>query len=251
MHKGLFAPSVEKQFPHLRGFCDVADVGKAAKDWPQLNFVIYHSAYRHVGGDPAVALAEFERTGRISWTSDLADIPAQFGVNNVYGDVGQLFATTLIAQPRVCAALMGTLIKGLGADHVNWGTDAVWTGSPQWQIEGLRRLEIPEDMQKKHGFAPLGDATGPVKTAIFGTNNAKLYNIQPQRAMQEIKNDRITAWKDRIREGRSSPEQHALRLRGGTGRPLTVRLRLTFAAEAAGFALAAFAFRAMRFRGVV
>ena len=46
-----------------------ADVGKAAKDWPQLNFIIYHSAYRHVGGDPAVALAEFERTGRIAWTS--------------------------------------------------------------------------------------------------------------------------------------------------------------------------------------
>ena len=96
VHKGLFAPSVEKQFPHLRGFADVADVGKAAKDWPQLNFIIYHSAYRHVGGDPAVALAEFERTGRISWTSDLADIPAEYGVSNVYGDVGQLFATTLV-----------------------------------------------------------------------------------------------------------------------------------------------------------
>ena len=161
---------------------DVADVGQAAKDWPQLNFIIYHSAYRHVGGDPAVALAEFERTGRIAWTSDLADIPAQYGVSNVYGDVGQLFATTLVAQPRVCAALMGTLVKGLGADHVNWGTDAVWTGSPQWQIEGLRRLEIPEDMQKKHGFAPLGAADGPVKTAIFGDNNARLYGIKREAA---------------------------------------------------------------------
>ena len=205
VHKGLFAPSVEKQFPHLRGFCDVADVGKAAKDWPQLNFVIYHSAYRHVGGDPAVALAEFERTGRISWTSDLADIPAQFGVSNVYGDVGQLFATTLVAQPRVCAALMGTLVKGLGADHVNWGTDAVWTGSPQWQIEGLRRLEIPEDMQKKHGFAPLGPPDGPVKTAIFGGNNARLYNIQPKRAMLELKRDRITAWKDEYEKEGPTP----------------------------------------------
>jgi hypothetical protein len=29
-----------------------------------------------------VALAEFERTGRISWTSDLADIPQQYGVSN-------------------------------------------------------------------------------------------------------------------------------------------------------------------------
>jgi predicted TIM-barrel fold metal-dependent hydrolase len=205
VHKGLFAPSIEKQFPHLRGFADVADVGKAAKDWPQLNFIIYHSAYRHVGGDPAVALAEFERTGRISWTSDLADIPAEYGVNNVYGDVGQLFATTLVAQPRVCAALMGTLIKGLGVDRVNWGTDAVWTGSPQWQIEGLRRLEIPEDMQKKHGFAPLGAADGPVKSAIFGGNNARLYNINPRRAMLELKNDRITAWKEEYEKEGPTP----------------------------------------------
>jgi predicted TIM-barrel fold metal-dependent hydrolase len=36
---------VEKELPHLRGFADVADVGQAAKDWPQLNFVISHSAY--------------------------------------------------------------------------------------------------------------------------------------------------------------------------------------------------------------
>jgi predicted TIM-barrel fold metal-dependent hydrolase len=195
VHKGLFAPGIEKQFPNLRGYADVADVGQAAKDWPQLNFVIYHSAYRHVGGDPKQALAEFERTGRISWTSDLADIPAQYGVNNVYGDVGQLFATTLVAEPNVCAALMGILIKGLGVDHVCWGTDALWTGAPQWQIEGLRRLEIPESMQKKFGYAPLGDADGPVKTAIFGGNNARLYDIQPKRAMLDIKGDRFAMMK--------------------------------------------------------
>ena len=70
---------------------------------------------------------------------------------------------------------MGTLIKGLGADHVVWGTDALWTGSPQWQIEGLRRLEIPEHMQRTFGFAPLGAADGAVKNAIFGENTARLY----------------------------------------------------------------------------
>ena len=80
-------------------------------------------------------------------------------------------------EPRLAAALMGMLVKGLGADHVVWGTDAVWTGSPQWQIEGLRRLEIPEDMQKKYGFAPLGAADGPVKNAVFGGNTARLYGF--------------------------------------------------------------------------
>jgi predicted TIM-barrel fold metal-dependent hydrolase len=195
VHKGLFSPGVEKEFPHLRGYADVADVGQAAKDWPQLNFIIYHAAYRHVGGDPKDALAEFERTGRISWTSDLADIPEQYGVENVYGDVGQLFATTLVAEPNVCAALMGILLRGLGADRVCWGTDAVWTGSPQWQIEGLRRLEIPEAMRKQHGFEPLGEARGPVKTAIFAGNSARLYGIDPARASIDLSRDRIAAAK--------------------------------------------------------
>jgi len=90
---------------------------------------------------------------------------------------------------------MGILIKGLGIDRVCWGTDALWTGSPQWQIEGLRRVEIPEDMQKKFGFAPLGDAQGPVKTAIFSGNNARLYGIEPKKARLEIKGDRFAALK--------------------------------------------------------
>jgi hypothetical protein len=180
VHKGLFPPSLDRRFPNLRGYADVSDVGQAAHDWPQLNFIIYHSGYRHVGegADPAEAMAEFDRTGRIAWVSDLADIPEMYDVTNVYGDLGQLFANSTVAEPRLAAALMGTLIKGLGADHVVWGTDAVWTGSPQWQIEGLRRLEIPEDMRTKYGFKPLGAADGPVKTAIFSGNSARLYKFE-------------------------------------------------------------------------
>ncbi len=180
VHKGLFPPSVEKQYPHLRAYCDVRDVGKAAKDWPMLNFIIYHSAYRFPGGGtPEEALAQFDETGRVDWVTDLAEVPEKYSVSNVYGDLGQVFATTTVAQPRLAAAILGTLVKGLGAKRVVWGSDAVWTGAPQWQIEGLRRLEIPEDMQQKHGFAPLGSATGPVKSAIFGENSARLYGIEP------------------------------------------------------------------------
>ena len=48
------AVASRSSFRNLRGYADVRDVGQAAKDWPQLNFIIYHSAYRHVGGrDPA------------------------------------------------------------------------------------------------------------------------------------------------------------------------------------------------------
>ncbi|HEX4986223.1 MAG TPA: amidohydrolase family protein [Burkholderiales bacterium] len=180
VHKGLFPPSAEAQFPHLRAYTDVRDVARAARDWPDLNFVVYHSAYRFPGGGtPEEALALFEDSGRIDWVTDLAEIPARHGVTNVYGDLGQVFAMTTVAQPRLAAAIMGALVKGLGADHVVWGTDAVWTGAPQWQIESLRRLEIPEDMQRRFGYAPLGSATGEVKSAIFGMNSARLYGIEP------------------------------------------------------------------------
>jgi len=83
----------------------------------------------------------------------------------------------------------------MGADHVVWGTDSLWYGGPQWQIEALRRLEIPEDMQKKHGFAPLGGATGTVKNQIFGYNSASLYNLDLREAMAPMEQDKFTAIK--------------------------------------------------------
>jgi hypothetical protein len=64
-----------------------------------------------------------------------------------------------VAEPRLCAAMLGMLVKGLDADHVVWGTGAIWPGAPQWQIETMRRLEIPEEMQTKHGFPALGPPT--------------------------------------------------------------------------------------------
>jgi hypothetical protein len=89
----------------------------------------------------------------------------------------------------------------MGADHVVWGTDAVWTGAPQWQIEALRRLEITEEMRKKHGFAALGPADGPVKRAIFGENSAKMYRYDIKKAAW--RDDRFAALKtDYERQGR-------------------------------------------------
>lgn len=195
IHKGLLPADYEKSWPGVWEYATVKDVGKAARDWPQVDFVMYHAALRNFLESPAAALAEFEQTGRIKWATDLAEIPAKHGVRNVYAEVGTAFATAAVASPRFAAAFLGTLVKGLGADHVLWGSDSVWYGSPQWQIEALRRLEIPEDMQKKHGFAPLGSADGVVKSAIFGGNTARLYGLHVRAAGHGIGIDRIAAIK--------------------------------------------------------
>jgi predicted TIM-barrel fold metal-dependent hydrolase len=195
IHKGLLPADYEKSWPNVWQYNTVWDVGKAAKDWPQLNFVIYHGALRPFQEDPKDALAEFEQTGRMKWATDLAEIPAKYGVSNVYGEIGTAFATCAVSNPRFAAAFMGTLIKGLGVDHVVYGSDSLWYGSPQWQIEALRRLEIPEDMRRKHGFTPLGPADGVVKTAILGGNSARMYDVHIKAALGEIKRDHIASIK--------------------------------------------------------
>jgi hypothetical protein len=130
--------------------------------------------------------------------------------------VGTAFATCAVANPRFAAAFIGTLIKGLGPDHVIWGTDSLWYGSPQWQIEAMRRLEIPEDMQKKHGFKPLGPADGPVKRAIFAGNSAPLRPAaQARPARPHHRQDRGD--QGGVHRGRRGPHQRPRRLCGQGG----------------------------------
>src|SRR3989475_2803154 len=180
IHKGLLPADYETSWPGVWAYATVKDVGRAAKAWPKSNLGMYYGALRPFLEKPDAVLAEFEQTGRIKWATDLAEIPSKFGVKNVYGEIGTAFATCAVANPRFAAAFIGTLVKGLGADHVIWGTDSLWYGSPQWPIQALRRLEIPEDMQKKHGFKPLGPAHGPAKRALFPGNSPRLPGPRPK-----------------------------------------------------------------------
>jgi hypothetical protein len=122
VHKGLMPKDYETSIPGGGWkYAAVEDLPKAAKDWPQINFVIYHSAIRAFLEPLEAELAEFEKTGYIRWVSDLAKIPEQHGVKNVYGEIGTAFATTAVTSPRFCAAMMGTLIKGLGQESCGVG----------------------------------------------------------------------------------------------------------------------------------
>ncbi len=174
IHKGLIPPDYET-FTNWE-YAGVGDIAGAAKAFPNVNFVIYHSALRPIMSLNAVE-EEFEKSGYIPWVTDLARIPQEHGVKNVYAEIGTSFGSAVITHPRLAAGMLGQLIEGFGADHVIFGTDSIWYGRPQWQIEALRRLEIPEDLQKKHGFAPLGPATGAVKRALFGLNGARVFGV--------------------------------------------------------------------------
>jgi hypothetical protein len=55
-------------------------------------------------------MEDWDKTGPVSWVSDLAEIPAKYGVTNVYGDLGQLFAYSTVAQPRLAADDLSTVV---------------------------------------------------------------------------------------------------------------------------------------------
>ncbi len=211
IHKGLLPANADEVMPGAQPFAKVDDLGKAAKDWPELNFIIYHAAYRTIPQPTETELVRFEHDGRIDWVSDLAEIPARYGISNVYADIGASFAFTVLTHPRLAAAMVGMLIKGLGGDKVLWGTDSVWYGSPQWQIEAFRRLIMPDDLQERFGYANLGDADSPIRRAILGENSARLYAIDPalygDQTVEAANLDRIVA-EYHLRGGGPSHQTH-------------------------------------------
>jgi uncharacterized protein len=190
VHKGLVPNDYRTEYPNWE-YATVDDLPKAARDWPELKFVIYHAALQPLNEYSSEHLRTFDKTGRINWATDLAEIPAKYGVRNVAADLGTSFANCAVDHPRHAAGLLGTLIKGLGVDNVYWGTDSVWYGSPQWQIEAFRRLEIPEDMRRRFDFEPLGEPDSQVKRAILGGNAARLYGFDSTAMIRDTGQDRL------------------------------------------------------------
>jgi hypothetical protein len=105
----------------------------------------------------------------------------QFGqtcgsLNNVYAEIGSTFGGCVITFPTVCAHILGQLLKYFGEDKIVFGSDCVYYGSPQWQIEALWRFKIPDAIREQYGYPEL---TEGAKRKILGLNSAHLYKIPP------------------------------------------------------------------------
>ncbi len=159
VHKGLGA--------------DPSDVGPAAAAHPDISFVAYHSGFEvsaiegpWMPGDPnggADRLLESIRAAGIGRGG------------NVYAELGSTWRT-LMGDPGQAAHLLGKLIAALGPGNVLWGTDSIWYGSPQDQIDAFRTFEITGEAQERFGYAPL---TPEVKAGILAGNAARLYGVDP------------------------------------------------------------------------
>jgi uncharacterized protein len=172
IHKGLSTDAPDD--PSL-GF--PVDIPRAARDWPMLNFIIYHSCIRP--GFWMLDAMNDVRSGRlrqgvpdILWTTQFAIDAAPYP--NVYAELGTTFASCVVTFPTVCAHILGQLMKYFGEDRIVFGTDSVWYGSPQWQIEAFWRFQIPDELRNQYGYPELTDTA---KRKILGLNSARLYQL--------------------------------------------------------------------------
>ena len=81
-------------------------------------------------------------------------------------------------------------------DHILWGTDSIWGGSPQSQIERLRRLKMRPELMEKYKYPELTDE---IKRQIFGLNAAKLLGIDPDEKRKAIRADKLSQLREEYR----------------------------------------------------
>jgi predicted TIM-barrel fold metal-dependent hydrolase len=106
--------------------------------------------------------------------------------------MGSTFASTVVGAPVTAAHVIGQLITHYGPDRIIWGTDSIWWGSPQWQIDAFRKFRIPDEMIAGYGYKQITDED---KTKILGLNAARLYGINVEETMKKLSMDGISRMK--------------------------------------------------------
>jgi hypothetical protein len=109
---------------------------------------------------------------------------------------------------------VGKMLKHLGTDRLLWGSECVWFGSPQRQIEAFRTFTISEEVREMYGYPEL---TPAIKAGIFGLNAAKLYCVDPNACRNQVSQNML-AQKKRSYDAEHGPrrwafEQPAIRTR--------------------------------------
>jgi uncharacterized protein len=185
VHKGYSYQS--RTLGHL---ANPKDVEKAALNNPDITFVIYHSAIQHGPNEPEYKASIDPTTGDFAWHNILMDIKTRNPqIKNVYPELGSFFNVLAIADPTSCMHGVAKNIKTYGADHVIWGTDCLWWGSPQWSIDAFKRFQISDEFCEKFGYSKISKED---KHKIFGLNAAKIYGINVKEKRNPLNPDVIT-----------------------------------------------------------
>jgi hypothetical protein len=178
VHKGLSGGSP---------YASPVDIGPAAAAHPDIAFVVYHSGYESGSREgPYEAGTRDQGVNRLVASLEAAGIGPGA---NVYAELGSTWRL-LMADPTEAAHVLGKLLVAVGPERILWGTDSIWYGSPQDQIQAFRTFAITEEFQERYGYPAL---TAEVKARILGRNAAELYGVQPERVSCPFSREELQA----------------------------------------------------------
>jgi predicted TIM-barrel fold metal-dependent hydrolase len=178
VHKGILLGARGKQFAGCR------DIGVVAKRYPDMNFLVYHSGF-----DPGRGEAPYSES-RPSGVDDLIDSLRANGIkpnSNVYAELGSTWRIVM-RNSEWAAHLLGKLLVHVGESNVLWGTDSIWYGSPQDQIQAFRAFQIAPDVQQRHKYPAL---TPALKRKVFGLNGARVYGLDAAALRPKLRKDPV------------------------------------------------------------
>ena len=179
VHKGV--PFGQKSYEHRQ----CGDIGVVAKRFPDVSFIVYHSGFVPAKAEQAFAPGA-GRDGIDTLVQSLLD--NGLGPNsNVYAELGSTWRFAM-RDPDNAAHTIGKLLKYMGENNVLWGTDSLWYGSPQDQIQAFRTFQISTEFQERYGYPSI---TPGIRAKVFGLNATKPYAVSAAEVRKYAKRDRI------------------------------------------------------------
>lgn len=178
VHKGL--PFGKQSYEHST----CVDVGRVAKRNPDMNFLIYHSGFVTEKGEGAYDPQRSDGVDQLISSVRQADLGAR---SNVYAELGSTWRF-LMRDPDAAAHTIGKLLLHLGEDNILWGTDSIWYGSPQDQIQAFRSFQISPEFRERYGYPEI---TPQIRAKIFGLNALRVYQVDSAVLRQHLAHDRV------------------------------------------------------------
>ncbi|MGI9606369.1 MAG: amidohydrolase family protein [Acidimicrobiales bacterium] len=179
-HKGLPLLEFDRRFNGPR------DIVAMASRYPDMRFIVYHSAFERDVYEGA------HDPGADTGIDSLIAAMDEFGVEpnaNLFAELGTTWRETM-RDPTQAAHAIGKLVTRVGDRNLLWGTDGIWLGSPQAQIQAFRSFEITPQYQEQFGYPELTDQ---LKRQVFGLNAAALFGLDPDATRCAVAEEELSA----------------------------------------------------------
>jgi len=158
------------------------DIGPVARRHPDMTFLVYHAGF-----DPGVKEGPYDARALAGVDVLVRSLQEAGNPPNVYAELGSTWRYVM-RDPDQAAHLLGKLLKTFGEDRVLWGTDSIWYGSPQDQIQAFRAFQISREFRERYGYPEL---TPQLKRKVFGLNAATVYGLKPDAMRRKLAKDRV------------------------------------------------------------